>query len=273
MRHLFAYILKYYFFFLFLFLEIIAFSFIIQNNYQRATFLNSSGQITGTVFNTFNNIAEYFTLKKSNHILADENARLRELQIQSFLTTDTLVYYQHDSLFKFISAKVISNTVNKQKNYLMLNKGKSHGIEKDMGVITSNGIVGTVIDVSENFSRVMSILHENNKINARIKKNNHIGNIEWDGEFYTQGLLTDIPTHVNLNKGDTIITSGNSFIFPEGIVVGTINEHLVDKGDKFNKARIDFSVDYNNLYFVYVIVNLMKGEQLNLETQNETNEQ
>ena len=273
MRHLFAYILKHYFFFLFLFLEIIAFSFIVQNNYQRATFLNSSGQITGTILYTFNNITEYFTLKKANHILAEENAQLRESLKGSFHTTDTLVYYQHDSLFKFISAKVISKTVNKQKNYLMLNKGKSHGIEKDMGVITSNGIVGTVIDVSENFSRVMLILHEHNRINARIKKNNHIGNIEWDGKYYSQGLLTDIPTHVNLYKGDTIITSGNSYIFPEGILVGTVDEHLVNKGEKFNKARINFSVDYNNLYFVYVIINLMKEEQLNLENQNDTDEQ
>lgn len=273
MRHLFAYIIKHYFFFLFLFLEITAFSLIVQNNYQRATFLNSSGQVTGSVFNTFNNIAEYFILKKSNIILAEENARLRESLKTSFLTTDTSVYYQHDSLFKFISAKVISNSVNKQKNYLMLNKGRAHGIEKDMGVITSNGMVGTVVDVSENFSRVMSILHENNKINARIKKNDHIGNVEWDGKYYTQGLLTDIPTHVKLNKGDTIITSGNSFIFPEGILVGTVDEHLVDEGDKFNKARINFSVDYNNLYFVYVIVNLMKKEQQNLETQSDTDEQ
>lgn len=273
MRHLFAYIIKHYFFFLFLFLEIIAFSFIVQNNYQRATFLNSSGRVTGTVFNTFNNIAEYFTLKKSNIILVDENARLRESQIEAFRTTDTMVYFQHDSLFKYISAKVISITINKQKNYLMLNKGKLHGIEKDMGVITSNGIVGTVIDVSDNFSRVMSILHENNKINARIKKNDHIGNVEWDGKYYGQGLLTDIPTHVNLYKGDTIITSGNSFIFPEGILVGTVDENIVDKGDKFNKAKINFSVDYNSLYYVYVIVNLMKEEQLNLETQNDTDEQ
>lgn len=273
MRHLFAYIIKHYFFFLFLFLEIIAFSFVVQNNYQRATFLNSSGRVTGTVFNTFNNISEYFTLKTSNVILAEENARLRESQIESFNATDTLVYYQHDSLYKYINAKVISNTINKQKNYLMLNKGKSHGIEKDMGVITSNGIVGTVIDVSENFSRVMSILHEDNKVNARIKKNDHIGNVEWDGEYYTQGLLTDIPTHVDLTVGDTIITSGNSFIFPEGILVGTVDEHIVDKGDKFNKARINFTVDYNNVYFVYVIVNLMKEEQQNLETKSDSNEQ
>jgi len=156
----------------------------------------------------------------------------------------------------------------------MLNKGIAHGVQKDMGVIASNGIVGTVIDVSEHFSRVMSILHENNKINARIKKNNHLGNVEWDGIYYTQGLLTDIPTHVKLYKGDTIITSGNSFIYPEGILIGTVEDYLVNKGEKFNRARINFSVDYNNLNFVYIIVNAMKEEQLNLENQNiDTHEQ
>ena len=152
MRQLFAYIIRHYFFFLFLFLEIIAFSFVVQNNYQRATFLNSTGRITGTIFNTFNNITEYFTLKKSNNILADENARLRKSLKESFLITDSIVYFQHDSLFKYISAKVISNSVNKQKNYLMLNKGRSHGIDKDMGVITANGIVGTVVDVEYLFT-------------------------------------------------------------------------------------------------------------------------
>jgi rod shape-determining protein MreC len=272
-RLLFAYILKHYFFFLFLLLEIFAFFFIVQNNYQRATFQNSTGQVTGTVFNTFNNITEYFTLKKANKQLVDENADLHKSMKYSFRITDTLVYYEYDSSYQFISAKVISNTVNKQKNYLMLNKGRAHGIEKDMGVITSEGIVGTVVDVSENFARVMSILHQSNRINARIKKNNHLGNVEWDGEYYRKGLLTDIPTHVNLYKGDTIITSGNSYIFPEGILVGTVDEYLTDEGEKFNRAKLNFSVDFNNLYFVYVIVNMLKDEQLMLENQTTTDEE
>ena len=238
----------------------------IQNNYQQAAFINSSGKLTGSVFNTFNNISEYFSLKKANDILADENASLRNKLPESFLTTDTLVFYQKDSMFKYISAKVISNTVNKQKNYLMLNKGSAHGIRKDMGIIASGAIVGTVVEVSANFSRVMSVLHINSKINARVKKNRHLGNIEWNGVDYRKGLLTDIPTHVLLNKGDTIVTSGNSFIFPEGILIGTVEEHYSIRGDKFNKALIDFSVDYNNIYFVDIIVNLMKEEQLKLDS-------
>jgi rod shape-determining protein MreC len=148
----------------------------------------------------------------------------------------------------------------------MLNKGSRHGIAKDMGVITSSGIVGTVVDVSPQFSRVMSVLHVNNKINARIRKNNHLGTVEWTGDNYRYGLLTDIPMHVMLAHGDTIITSGNSFIYPEGILVGTVEEYNILPNEKFNTALIEYGVDYNNLYFVYIIVNLKKKELLNLET-------
>ena len=181
--------------------------------------------------------------KKANIILTDSN---------SFFKDGTL--YKHQCLY--VVAKVISNSTNKRKNYLMLNKGNIHGIRRDMGVITSTGIVGTVIDISKNFSIVISVLHINNKINARIKKNRHLGSIEWDGSDYRKGLLTDIPIHVRLYMGDTIITSGNSHIFPEGIIIGTVEEYFSKQGDKFNKARINFAVDYNKLYYVYIIKNL-----------------
>jgi len=265
MRQLFAYILKQYFFFLFILLEIISFSLIVQNNYQQAIFFNSSNKLTGTVFNTFTNITEYFTLRKANNVLVEENAYLRDLLPGSFNHTDTLVYCQIDSVYQYIGTKVISSSVNKRKNYLMINKGSDHGIKKDMGVVTSQGIVGTVVNVSKNYSLIMSVLHINNKINSRIKKNMHLGNTEWEGFDYRTGILTDIPTHVWLNNGDTIITSGNSHIFPEGVLIGTVDEYYSKQGDKFNTAKINFAVDYNNVYFVYVIINLMQDEQLKLE--------
>ena len=266
MKRLFSFIAKNYFFFLFLFLELVAFSFVVQNSFQRATFLNATNKLTGSVFAAFNNITDYLTLKKANQDLAKENARLHNLLSSSFLYTDTLVYYRKDSLFSYISAKVISNSVNKQKNYLMLDKGSRQGIKKEMGVITTNGVVGTVVEVSEHFSWVMSILHINNRINARIKKDRHLGNLEWDGLDYRRGLLTDIPPHIELVEGDTIITSGNSLIFPEGILIGTVNNYYTGQGEKFNTALINFSVDYNSLYYVYVIVDMMKNEQMRLKS-------
>lgn len=267
MRRLLTYIIRYNFTFLFLLLEVVAFIFIIQNNYQRASFLNSSNNFTGSVLTTTSNISEYFSLRKTNEQLAEENRRLR-LQVESsFKTTDTNQYIQVDSLFTFVYARVIKNSVNKQKNYLMINKGTKHGIFRDMGVITSSGVVGTVVEVSDNYSRVMSVLHIQNKINARIKKNRHLGNIEWDGKDYTMGLLTDIPSHVRLDTGDTIITSGNSYIFPEGLIIGTVDEFNEQASEKFNRAMIRFAVDYNSMHHVFVITNLMKEELENLENE------
>jgi rod shape-determining protein MreC len=246
-------------------LEVIAFSFVLQNNFQRATFLNSTGAFTGTVLSAMHNVSEYLTLKKANDMLVNENARLKNLLPESYLEKDNHEFYSRDSMYRYIGAKVISNSVNHQKNYMMLNKGSRDGITKDMGVITSEGIVGTVVDVTPQFSRVMSVLHVDNKVNARILKNNHLGTVEWSGNYYRYGTLVDIPMHVQLYPGDTIVTSGNSLIFPEGIMVGTVEEYNILPNEKFNKASIRYSVDYNSIYYVYVIINMKKKEQSRLE--------
>jgi rod shape-determining protein MreC len=233
-----------------------------RNNYQRAAFLNSTNRLTGTVHGTFNNITGYFGLRTENRQLREENIHLREQLEQSFRMTDTSVFVHKEPLFRYIGAKVISNTIGKQKNYIMLNKGRQHGIEPDMGVFTSDGIVGTVVEVSENYTRVMSVLHRQNKTSARIRKNNHIGSVSWDGDDYRFGSLTDVPAHVELLPGDTIVTSGNSMIFPEGLLIGLVSSPAVyDQRSKFKRAQIRFTVDFNKLYHVYTIVNLMKEEQ------------
>ncbi len=264
MRRLFAYIIKFNFFFLFLVLEVLSFILIIQNNYQRASFLKASNRMTGSVLSLSSNVSEYFSLRKTNLELARENLELRRQLATSFYRPDTGIYVRGDSLFRYTYARVIRNTVNKQKNYIMIDKGRLHGLDRDMGVITATGVVGTVVEVSDHYARIMSVLHIQNKINARIKKNRHLGNIEWDGKDYRTGLLTDIPSHVTLLPGDTIITSGNSLIFPEGLVIGTVEEFNPRASDKFNTALVRFSVDYNNLHHVLIITNLMKEEQQQL---------
>lgn len=251
-------------------LEVVAFSLVIQNNYQRASFINSTNHFTGSILSSYHDITEYFYLKKQNEQLLSENAWLRSQIEQSFRTVDTIVYTQKDSLFRFIEAEVISNSVHHMKNYLLLDKGKKDGIEPDMGVITSDGIVGTVVEVSDHFSKVMSVIHIQHKINARIKKNNHLGSVEWSGKDYRHGTLTDVPVHVQLNPGDTIITSGNSHIFPEGIRIGIISDDINNapkSQGNFKSAPVLFSVDYNDLYHVYVIVNLMHNEIQQLENE------
>lgn len=236
----------------------------VQNHYQHTVFFNTANNFTGSILESYHNITEYFTLRKANLQLANENARLREKLDESFRITDTVTYVKKDSMFSYISARVIQNSVNKQNNYLLIDKGSDHGIHEDMGVISTDGVVGTVTEVSEHFARVISVLHSQYKLNVKVKKNDQLGSIEWDGVDYRQGILSDIPTHVNLNKGDTIVTSGNSLVFPEGLMIGTVEEYLQGKNEIFNYAKVKFSVDYNQLHHVYVIVNLMKEEQTEL---------
>lgn len=267
MRYLIAFLWKHSFFFLFVLLECIAFILMVNSqNYQGAVIINSTNQITGSINSISSTIVDYFQLRKSNNKLLQENTFLLNSQQNSFLVSDTGFHYR-DSIYKFIGAKVISNSIHKRNNYIMLNRGRKHGIALDMGVISANGLVGIVIGISENFCSVMSILHKDSKISARIKKNNQLANVTWNEIDYQHGLLEDIPTHLRLFSNDTIITSGNSLIFPEGIFIGTITEYHTEDGKSLNSASIKFASDFNALYHVYIIKNLKRHELLNLKKE------
>jgi rod shape-determining protein MreC len=274
MRNFFVFLWKQYFFFLFLFLEVIAIILVVQNSYyQRTTFINSANSFSGSILGTFNNISEYFSLREANKRLAEENARLLSDSKKWFLQTDHKIFYYNDTLYRqqyeFISAKVVKNTTSKRNNYLLLNKGSNQGITNDMGVVTSNGIVGIVKDVSPNFCSVISVLHKESKISAKLKKYGQIGTVVWNGGNYRFGELIDIPTHVKPTLGDTIITSGYSTSFPEGILIGTISDFKIEKGDNFYSITVRFATDFNSISYANVIRNLMKDEIDKLEKDSE----
>ena len=265
MKSLLQFLLRQHFFFLFLLLEVTSFILLVQNNfYQRSSFINSTNTFTGNILVTLNNISQYFSLKDANLKLAEENARLLNESKKYYMKTDEHVFLYKDTLYRqqyeFVSAKVIGNTTNNRNNYLTLNKGSRQGIQKDMGVITSNGIVGIVKEVSLNFSSVISVLHKDTKISAKVKKNGHLGTVNWSGGDYRYGELIDIPTHVKPTLGDTVITSGYSSSFPEGIMIGTISDFEIEKGDNFYTITIKFSTDFNNISYAYIIRNIMKEE-------------
>jgi rod shape-determining protein MreC len=270
MRNFLKFLLRQHFFFLFLLLEVISLIFLVQNNiYQRSSFINSTNTFAGNILTTIDNVSQYFSLKDANRKLAEENTRLLNESKKYYMKTDEQVFLYKDTLYRqqyeFISAKVIGNTTNKRNNYLTLNKGSRQGIQKDMGVITSNGIVGIVKEVSPNFSSVISVLHKDTKISAKVKKNGHLGTVNWGGGDYRYGELVDIPTHVKPVLGDTIITSGYSSSFPEGIMIGTISDFRIEKGDNFYTITIRFSTDFNNISYAHVIRNIMRDELNNLK--------
>lgn len=270
MRYLFAFLLRNNFFFLFLLLEVISFLLVVENSYyQHTRVINSVSEITGSLQNSVNNVTQYLHLKEANKTLAEENARLRSQLLSSYLIRDTAHYEKIDTTRKqhyhYVEAKVISNSVTNRNNYLMLDKGLKHGIRPDMAVVAPNGVVGIVSKVSENFSWVISILHKQSKISARIRKNGFVGTVTWDGLFYSVGKLQFIPANGQIAKGDTVVTSGYSHIFPVNMMIGTIRDFSVDKGNNFYNIDITFSQDYNKLSYVYIVTDFLKDEKVLLE--------
>ena len=157
-----------------------------------------------------------------------------------------------------------------RNNYLTLNKGEKDGIQNDMAVITSTGIVGQVKDVSDNFCTVMSVLHSKVTISSKIKKDGSYGPLTWDGVDFRYATLTDIPTHVRLAKGDTIVTTAFSRTFPENILIGTVESFERPSGKYFYTIKVKLSTDFKKLTYVYIVKNIHKAEQEELETRSET---
>ena len=272
MKEIIKLILKYHFTIIFILLEIVSFSLIIRHNeYQRAIFSESASTLFGNVSSTITSIKDYFRLKEMNESLANENILLKKRLEEYELLRDTIIHgtVVQDSIpvYEYIGAKQVNATYNRTKNYITLNRGRKNGLQKEMAVCTPEGIVGLIQDLSDHFAVVIPLINVDSRISAKIKKNNYYGSLQWDGNDYAYSYLNDIPYHVEVNAGDTIVTSGLSKIFPEGIVVGYVES--VDKETaNFLKIKVKLAVDFKRINHVYVILNNKKNEQTSLEAIN-----
>ncbi|MCE3278457.1 MAG: hypothetical protein K0S44_648 [Bacteroidetes bacterium] len=274
MRNLLLFIWKNYFFFLFLLLESYCIYLVVQNNYyQHASFINSSNNLSASVLKTSHSVQDYFYLKDVNELLAKENAELRSRLKESYSIVvndwkevgDTVMRQK----YTYTSAKVVNNSTNRRNNFLTLDKGSKQGIEKDMAVITNAGIVGQVKDVSENYCTVKSMLHSQSIVSAKIKKDGSYGPLTWDGKNSEFVTLSDIPTHVRLKAGDTIVTSAYSITFPENISIGTVDTFARKSGEYFFTVKVRLLTDFKKLTHVYIVDNKLKKEQQELEKKSE----
>jgi rod shape-determining protein MreC len=274
MRNLLRFLWKYSNFVLFILMEVFCLYLVFQNNsFQKAGWINSSNAFVGNVFTTVNSIKEYFALKETNELLAAENARLRNQSLGSYakyITTATVI---NDTILKqqytYIPAEVVNNSVNRRNNYLTLNRGYKQGITNDMAVITSNGIIGYTKDVSANYCTVLSILNKDAKISAKIKRFGELGSLIWEGGDYRFGLLQDIGTHVKITKGDTIVTSNFSDIFPSNITIGTVESFAPREGGEFYNIKVRYTGNLKNVTHVYIINNILREEKKNLEERSQ----
>ena len=262
-------------FILFMLLEVLCFYFIINSsNYWSATYFNTSNQYAAKVLAWSNAANEYASLRQVNADLARENQRLHAQLTQQLQSKPAApVAYQADSMFAsrytYTVAKVVNNTTQFANNYITIDKGTDDGIRPGMAVISPTGVVGKVKICSPHFSYIISILHSEFLISARLPRANEIGSIKWDGVNPHLIKMIDVRRDKPVAKGDSVITSGLSLTFPPGVLIGRVRTVGVQANQAFHDLTLDLATDFSNLSFAYVIENRLQSEQEQLEKQVE----
>ena len=243
----------------------------------------AANEVTGKINEQYNHIEYYFHLKRANDSLLRANEMLYNKLIENFEDVDTLNRVVIDSLLKdsiriprkylYRQAKVIKNSVNRPNNYIQLHRGRKQGVRADMGVIsTTGGVVGTVIEVSDNYSVVMSLLHEQSFVSGRLTRSGETGIISWNGKDRHILTLKDISKAVQIRAGDTVVTSGFSEKFPRNLVIGYVKDILNDKKSSTYTVRVTPAANFDNLQFTYIIDNLQREESEELLKKIRQNE-
>jgi len=271
MQNLIRFIIRFSFQIIFVVLEVIALTLVFQNNplpnarmYQLAQGVNSF------FYSQVNQVTKFFHLTGENATLVTENARLRNelanrppLESRDSMSSLTNINYTYD----FIPARVVNNSVNRQNNYMTLRVGSAQGVRPDMGVVGPQGIVGVVKNVSSNFSTVIPVLNSRFRGSVKLTTQEYFGTLTWPGHNYREALVTEIPSHVYVYVGDTIVTSGLSTIFPAGEMVGFVTRVDRNPAGSFYELTVLLNQDFKKLTTVYVVRNFMKAEQERLEEQ------
>jgi rod shape-determining protein MreC len=217
------------------------------------------------------NITKHFSLSEANDSLSAENADLRALLPESFYKLQDRTYYINDTLYEqqyeYVPATVINSSDNKRDNYFTLNKGASSGIEEGMGVLSKEGMVGFVVDVSNHYSIVKTVLSENFNISVKLQKNNEHWLLKWNGKDNKIAQLKGVTRDIDIQEGDKVVSRGSGGIFPENQMVGTIHKISAEDGKTTLNVDVKLAVNFGSVYHVYIVKNHLKPEQDELENQ------
>lgn len=278
MRNLLNFLLKYNHWFLFILLEVISFVLLFRfNHYQHSVYFSSANAVAGKVYEVSGGITSYFHLKSVNEDLLD---RIMELEQQNHNLEDALGRHLSDSTelnsirnlpntdYQVFKARVINNSLNLVDNYITLNRGSKDGIRPEMGVVDGNGVVGIVYDTSSHYSRVISVLNSKSSISCKIVGSEYFGYLKWGYGDSRYAYLKDLPRHAEFNLGDTVVTSGYSTVFPEGIMIGTVDD-MADSNDGLSYLlKVKLATDFGKVSEVRVIARTGQHEQKELEQKS-----
>ena len=280
MQTILNFLIKHNHWFLFILLEGISFVLIVSfNNYQSAAMFTSANSVAGNIYEALSDIDRYFGLRSENNALTEHNVHLmNEIQalkdeLREYKDSTQLSEYIAEQGekegYRYMSARVVNNSYNKVDNYITLNKGAKEGLKPEMGVFDKDGVVGIIYQTSDKFSLVIPLLNSKSNINCRVKGTGSYSALQWEGGDARYSYLIDLPRYAVFEKGDTVVTSGFSSIFPADIPVGII-ESLEDSQDGlFYRAKVELFVDFTNIDNVFIIGNDNKDEQYILEQEGE----
>lgn len=284
MKNIIGFIRQNFTFFSFLILQIVSLVMLSSYSKSHQTFFGGlTNEVIGNINTRYNNWSYFFRLKKTNEILTAENVALRNQLAQNFVPFDTskklgTLILRKDSLektrkFYYYPAKVVGNTFTLQKNYITIERGALQGVKKDMAAISPDGsIVGIVIEVNDNYSKIMSLLHRNSKVSSMLKRDKVAGTVEWDGSDPDILILKNISKSAAPKIGDSVLTSPYSASFPAQLMVGRVTKIVVDPASNFLTLELKSATNFYNLEYIYLVENKRMNEQLNLEKNKTPNE-
>ena len=279
MRNIFLFIGRYFTFFAFLGFQVLALSFLFRyNRYHHAVGLGVASELTGWMNSKYANVDQYFHLKQESDRIHHVNDSLINLLRANFLNSDTTTQFVQDSIaydtlghrrrYLWRDAEVVNNSVNAEKNYIQINRGSKQGIRDNMAVLNSDlSLVGIVVNTSENFSQVMSLLHVKNNVNAIMKRSGNAGTISWDGKSPLYLTMIGIPKSDSVARGDTVLTGTYSLSFPPLKMIGRVASVIKDNSSSFYILQIKTAANFQSLQHVFVVENLQAEEQEKLDKE------
>ena len=275
MRNLLNFLIRYNYWLLFIVLEVASIILLFRfNHYQGSVFFTSANRVSGAILQSVNEVTSYFGLRSMNRDLVSRNVEL-ELQVEQL--NEALKAYRQDTTdisrirrnallnYRTYQAQVVNNSVTRTENYITINKGSSDGITPEMGVVSGVGIVGIVYMTSPHFALVLPVLNTKSNISCKIQRTDYFGTLKWEGGSSRYAWVKDMPRHSEFSLGDTLVTSGHSAVFPEGIPVGVVDD-MEDSHDGLSyRLKVKLFTDFARLNEVNVIQAIGGAEQLSLE--------
>lgn len=265
MHNLLKILLRYGNFLVFISLEVVAFLlFSLNNTYPRSSMLSTANQVVAWQNEQISEIKSYFRLKELNEKLAIENTQLRnQISVLQEFANDSIAQQKilnYNTNIHYIPAKVVQITTLNKNNYLTINRGKKDSVQRGQGIINTEGVVGIVQTVGTNYSVVLPIINTHTNVSCRFDKNNYITTLQWDGKDSRFAYLSDVTSHLIINPGDSIVTSGLSPVFPEGIPVGIVDDCILKEGASYYSIRVKLHTNFKQLKYVNVVCNTDKEE-------------